>query len=155
MPRVILPDCCEDWILAYGPFYAKGVAFECIECGRPWRKVERDQYLSLRDERTWVRRERAGEGASFAYLESTDAANPATERCCTKILLQYGPHLRSGSAFSCPICGTPWTKTERERGGLRVPCYHNGRLDVDLTIVEGTHRSFVVPLDEYTMPGDV
>ena len=154
MPRVILPDCCEDWILAYGPFYASGTDFACIECGRPWRKIATGQFLSLRDERIWVQRERVSEGVSFAYLESADAANPTTERCCTKILLRHGPRLRTGTAFTCPICGTGWTKAEREQGGIRVPCFHNRRLNVDLAIVEGAHRSFLVPLDEYTLPSD-
>lgn len=154
MPRVVLPDCCEDWILTYGPFYETGAAFECIECNRPWRKDGSDQYLSLGDERVWVRRERVGDGATFAYLESADATNPTTERCCTQILLRHGPRLRIGKSFDCPICRTHWTKIERDRGGIRVPCYHNGRLDVSLAIVDGAVRSFLVPLDEYTFPRD-
>ena len=42
--RVILADCCEDWIIEWGGFYKSGRAFQCPECATEWKKTDTDTY---------------------------------------------------------------------------------------------------------------
>jgi hypothetical protein len=142
--RAILSDCCEDWILAYGRYYDPGMRFACLECGREWEALEAGRYRRLRDEKVWVERERPGRGVAFRYLAAADGRDPLTERCCAQIILQYGPRLRAGAAFTCPVCRTPWRKERRERGGLQLPVFLNQRVGSALTIEEGEHRRFLM-----------
>ena len=68
-PRVILADCCEDWIMEWGGFYEVGREFECPECATGWAKTAPGRYRRM-DGREFSRRERNGPEASFPYLAS-------------------------------------------------------------------------------------
>src|SRR5438094_289399 len=97
--RVVLPDCCEDYILEYGGYYAAGEEFSCPECGTAWHTLEGQRYGLSGTTKTFERRERQGvpgSHASYAYLGSLDGHDPIIDRCCTKLLLRYGPALRGG-----------------------------------------------------------
>ncbi|GAC1436841.1 MAG: hypothetical protein NVSMB65_10940 [Chloroflexota bacterium] len=150
----MLPDCCEDFILEYGDFYAPREEFSCPECGNGWQKLEGRVYGLRGTEKTFERRERhgpAGSGTSFAYLSSLDGHNPIIDRCCTKLLLRYGPTLRA-PALRCPICRTEWTPVQVSRGGMRVACFRTDRLSDPLALQRSRTRSFLVPLSAYTLP---
>jgi hypothetical protein len=103
--RRLLPDCCEDWILTWGTHYPAGRAFACLECGRPWEKVAEDAY---RDEAgtTYHRAEQRG----FPYLATAEGPAPVLNRCCLKVLLEYGPKMQKVEEFDCPVCDTRWRK---------------------------------------------
>jgi predicted RNA-binding Zn-ribbon protein involved in translation (DUF1610 family) len=151
--RVILNDCCEDWILEWGGFYRPGGSFACPECATEWRRGEGTRYRRVSDEREFERRERRGADASFPYLAAVDGQEPRVERCCTKILLTHGEHLREG-LFVCPVCGTRWTKRTERLHGLRVPVFEKDGLDEPLTIQPGRPRPFLVAVSEYSPPRD-
>ena len=106
MERVILPDCCEDWILTYGPYYAADSSFECIECGTSWQKLERGRFQQTRNGRVWAERTRSAEGQQFRYLEPETGEGALTNRCCAKLILGYGERLKVGKQFACPLCKT-------------------------------------------------
>ena len=115
--RVILADCCEDWIIEWGGFYKSDRAFHCPECATEWTKVGADTYRRG-DARIFQRRTRVGPQASFPYLASSDGHQPQVERCCAKILLAHGERMADG-VFVCPVCGTEWqrrTDHDRRRG---------------------------------------
>lgn len=105
MNRRLLPDCCEDWILTWASHYPVGKAFACLECGRNWLKLDADRY---RDESgvLYRRSERRG----FASLTAEEGQDPLLNRCCLKILLEYGPKMQKVLEFACPICDTRWRK---------------------------------------------
>src|SRR6266566_1405735 len=42
--RVILADCCEDWIIEWGGFYKSDRSFSCPECATEWKKTDTDTY---------------------------------------------------------------------------------------------------------------
>jgi hypothetical protein len=152
--RVVLPDCCEDYILEYGGFYAVGEAFSCPECGTGWHALEGQRYGLSGTTKTFERRERQGApgtGARYAYLGSLDGHDPIIDRCCTKLLLRYGPALQGG-ALRCPICRTEWSAERASRGGMRVPVFRTVRLAEPLAIQRSRTRSFLVPLSAYTLP---
>lgn len=150
--RVILGDCCEDWIIEWGGFYADGGAFACPECATGWTKrgpgrFERD------DGREFARRERAGPESSFPYLASAEGQEPDVERCCAKILLGHGPTMADG-AFACPVCGTRWERRTDRLHGFRVPVFAKPGLGEALTIQPGRRRPFLVAVSEYSPPRD-
>ncbi|HUG56343.1 MAG TPA: hypothetical protein VMJ92_04620 [Candidatus Limnocylindrales bacterium] len=149
--RVILADCCEDWIIEWGGFYAPGAAFACPECATEWTKTTEGEYA--RADRRFVRRERRGPESSFPYLAAADGREPNVDRCCAKILLAHGERLREGP-FSCPVCGTLWRKGAERRHGLRVPVFAKEGLAEPLTIQPGRTRPFLVTLSEYSPPRD-
>src|SRR5437764_508871 len=152
--RVVLPDCCEDFILEYGDFYAVGDEFSCPECGTGWSTLEGRRYGLAGTDKTFERRERqgpAGSGATYPYLSSLDGHDPIVDRCCTKLLLRYGPTLR-GAPLRCPVCRTEWMPEQASRGGMRVTCFRTARLDEPLAIQRSRTRSFLVPLSAYTLP---
>jgi rubredoxin len=150
MPTV-LPDCCEDWILQYGPFYAAGVDFACPECGAGWRKEGPGAFRRIEDQRRFVRRERSGEDTVFPYLAAEDGENPLVERCCAGILLRYGPALPYAE-LRCPVCGTVWTKSLGQRGGVRFPQFQKAGAAEPMTIQRGRQRAFLVPVSEFSPP---
>ena len=113
MDRVILADCCEDWIIEWGGYYAAGARFSCPEDGTGWRKAASDTFERA-DGRAFVRRERTGPEAAFPYLAAKDGHEPNVDRCCAKILLRHGEGMPDGP-FACPVCGTRW-----ERGQTSV-----------------------------------
>ncbi len=151
--RVVLPDCCEDYILEYGGFYATGDAFACPECATRWRKLEERRYVLADSGKAFERRERGGpDGAQgvYAYLSSLDGHDPIVDRCCTKLLLRYGPGLRG--SLICPICRTAWMPEQASRGGMRVAAFRTARLAEPLAIQRSRTRSFLVPLSAYSSP---
>ncbi|MGH2499919.1 MAG: hypothetical protein ACRDF0_07515 [Candidatus Limnocylindria bacterium] len=150
--RVILADCCEDWIIEWGGFYDAGRAFACPECGTDWRKIAAGRYRRG-DEREFARRERSGPQASFPYLAAADGHEPNVERCCAKILLAHGADLREG-AFACPVCGTAWERRTERLHGLRLPVFAKPGLAEPLTIQPGRTRPFLVSIREYSPPRD-
>lgn len=151
--RTILPDCCEDWMLAYGAFYEPEAEFECVECATPWRKLERGRFQGVQNERVWVERSRDAEGQRFRYLEAEDGENALTERCCAKMILDYGERIRPGRQFTCPICRSVWRKSPVEhRSGLRVTGYENRTRGVTMAVQTGRGRNFLVPIEEYVPP---
>ncbi|MDP9253032.1 MAG: hypothetical protein M3O80_08500, partial [Chloroflexota bacterium] len=64
--RVILADCCEDWIIEWGGFYKPDRSFRCPECATEWKKTDPDTYRRG-DGRIFARRTRVGPQASFPY----------------------------------------------------------------------------------------
>lgn len=151
--RVILSDCCEDWIVQWGGFYRPGGDFACPECATEWRKTGEASYRRPADGRDFTRRERAGPEDRFPYLAAADGQEPRVERCCTKILLTHGDRLREGS-WVCPVCATRWTKRSERLHGLRVPVFEKEGLDEPLTIQPGRTRPFLVGVSDYSPPRD-
>lgn len=151
--RVILNDCCEDWIIEWGGFYGTGGSFACPECATEWGKSGAETFRRASDGREFRRRERRGPEASFPYLAATDGQEPRVERCCTKILLRHGEQLREG-LFVCPVCSTRWTKRSERLHGLRVPVFEKDGLEEPLTIQPGRPRPFLVGISEYSPPRD-
>lgn len=153
MERVILPDCCEDWILAYGAYYGPDVEFECIECGTQWRKLEAGRYQEAASHRVWAERAREAEGQQFRYLESEGGGDVLTNRCCAKVILTYGDRLKPGKQFTCPLCGSRWEKEMvQHRSGMQIAGYTNLARGVTIAIQKGRGRDFLVPVDEYRAP---
>lgn len=149
--RVILADCCEDWILEWGAYYDPGQAFACPECGTAWRKGAQGRFVREGDAHAFRRRERpVGEGV-FAYLGAEDGREPIVERCCAKILLEHGVHLAPG-AFVCPVCRTEWTVGSARARGMRVPTFAKPGLAEPLTVQPGRTRPFLVVLSRYSPP---
>lgn len=149
--RVILDDCCEDWILEYGAHYDAGTTFSCPECDTPWRAEGKGRFVRRSDEHAFLRRDRrTGEG-SFPYLGAEDGREPIIERCCAKILLEHGAHLPAGE-FVCPVDRTHWTVGSSKLHGLRVPTFEKAGLEEPLTIQPGRTRAFLVLLSRYSAP---
>lgn len=151
--RVVLPDCCEDYILEYGGYYAPEESFSCPECEMEWRKQEGQRYTMTSMGKTFERRERqgpVGSDARYAYLSSLDGHEPLVDRCCTKLLLRYGPALRG--TLICPICRKEWTMEQSRRGGMRVNSFRSNQLAEPMVLQRSRTRSFLVPLSAYTMP---
>ena len=149
--RTILNDCCEDWILQWGPFYKAGTPFACPECGTEWSAGP--TFRRTGDAREFRRREREGGDERFPYLAAVDGQEPRVERCCTKILLTHGVGMRDG-AFACPVCATRWTKRTERLHGLRVPVFVKDGLAEPLTIQSGRSRPFLIAVGEYSPPRD-
>ena len=95
--RVILNDCCEDWIIQWGGFYGAGASFTCPECATEWRKSREAAFRRASDGREFTRRTRHGPEDEFPYLAAVDGQEPIVERCCAKILLTHGERMREGS----------------------------------------------------------
>jgi len=150
--RVILADCCEDWIIQWGGFYETGAAFSCPECATDWAKAGSDRYRRA-DGREFARRERAGPQDRFPYLAASDGHEPNVERCCAKILLAHGAGLKEGP-FSCPVCKARWERRTERLHGLRVPVFAKAGLPEPLTIQPGRTRPFLIALSEYSPPRD-
>ena len=150
--RVILADCCEDWIIEWGGFYKPERAFRCPECATDWTKSAADTYRRG-DGRAFQRRTRVGPQASFPYLASSDGHQPNVERCCAKILLSRGERMPDG-IFVCPVCGTEWNKSAQRLHGLHVPIFKKPVLGEALTIQPGRTRPFLVSISEYSPPRD-
>ena len=150
--RTILNDCCEDWIVDWGAFYAPGARFACPECATAWTAAP-SGFRRDADSRDFERRERAGGTGRFAYLAAADGQEPRVERCCTKILLAHGAHMPDGP-FECPVCSTRWSKRAERLHGLRVPVFHKEGLDEPLTIQPGRTRPFLIAISEYAPPRD-
>ena len=150
--RTILADCCEDWIIDWGGFYATGRAFSCPECATEWSKTADDSYRRA-DGREFVRKVRRGPQAEFQYLAAATGDEPNVERCCAKILLAHGERMAEGP-FTCPVCGTEWTLTKQRLHGLRVAVFAKRGLHEALTVQPGRTRPFLVALSEYSPPRD-
>ena len=150
--RVILADCCEDWIIEWGGFYADGREFGCPECATRWTKRGAAGYVRD-DGREFARRDRSGPDASFPQLASVDGQEPDVERCCAKILLRHGADLRDGP-FECPVCNTKWERRTDRLHGFRVPVFVKAGLAEPLTIQSGRRRPFLVAVSEYSPPRD-
>ena len=148
--RVILADCCEDWIIEWGGYYKLGRAFRCPECATEWKKSGSDEYLRG-DGRLFQRRTRVGPQASFPFLASADGQQPQVERCCAKILLSHGERMPDGP-FVCPVCGTEWQRGAERLHGLRVAIFRKHGLAEPLAIQSGRTRPFLVSLSEYSPP---
>lgn len=151
--RVILNDCCEDWILEWGQFYDKGNAFSCPECATTWRAQGEGRYAREGDGYAFRRRERRAGVGAFPLLGAEDGREPATDRCCAKILLQHGAHAPAGELV-CPACRTQWTIGTARLHGLRVPTFAKRGLEEPLTIQPGRTRSFLVGISHYSAPRD-
>ena len=152
MDRVILADCCEDWIIEWGGFYAPEARFSCPECSTAWEQPTEGTFKRA-DGRSFIRRERAGPSASFPYLASQDGPEPNVERCCAKILLKHGDRMIDGP-FACPVCGTNWERRTERLHGLRVPVFAKAGLSEPLTVQPGRTRPFLVVISEYSPPRD-
>ena len=163
--RVILADCCEDWIIEWGGHYPAGRAFTCPECATQWTKQGPGRFRRA-DAREFERRERKGPSSSatragrdpgpeaaFPYLAAADGDEPDVERCCAKILLAHGQRLADG-AFTCPACGTEWERSTQRLHGLRIPVFSRSGLREPLTIQQGRDRPFLVAVTEYSPPRD-
>ncbi len=149
--RVILNDCCEDWILEWGAFYDKGTRFACPECATAWRAEAEARFVRESDGHAFRRRDRRAGVGAFPYLGAEDGREPVTDRCCAKILLQHGGHVPPGE-FVCPVCRTRWTIGATRLHGLRVPTFSKVGLDEPLTIQPGRTRSFLVRVSHYSAP---
>ncbi len=131
--RVILADCCEDWIVDWGGFYEQGRAFACPECATGWTKTGPGRFRRM-DGREFERRARRGPEAEFTYLASASGHQPIVERCCAKILLRHGerrpeadghiPYLRPAGAAPAPDNRRqPPGAFATPAGPLRPPAY--------------------------------
>ena len=149
--RVILNDCCEDWILEWGAFYDKGTGFVCPECATAWRAQGEARFAREGDGHAFRRRDRRSGVGAFPYLGAEDGREPVTDRCCAKILLQHGAHLASGQ-FVCPVCGTRWTIGSARLHGLHLPTFEKPGLAEPFTIQPGRTRSFLVRISHYSAP---
>lgn len=149
--RLILNDCCEDWVLEWGPFYDKGARFACPECATQWRAEGASRYVRETDEHAFIRRERRSGVGAFPFLGAEDGREPLTDRCCAKILLQHGAHLPAGE-FTCPVCRTRWEIASSRLHGLRLPTFTKKGLAEPLTIQPGRTRPFLVGLSRYSAP---
>jgi hypothetical protein len=148
--RIVLPDCCEDWVLTYGAFYSADAEFRCVECDSAWRKLGPGRFASGRTNQIWSTRTRVAEDQQYRYLEAEDGQNPLTRRCCTKLILDYGDRIKLGRAFACPICGTSWQKHELEQHRDNpVVAYTDLGRNIHVAVQQGAPRRFVVPLEEY------
>ncbi len=152
MDRVILADCCEDWIIEWGGFYADAAHFSCPECATGWVKAARRSFKRA-DGPTFVWRERTGPEAAFPYLAASDGREPNVERCCAKILLKHGDRMSDGP-FACPVCATAWERRTERLHGLRVPVFAKAGLAEPLTVQAGRTRPFLVVISEYSPPRD-
>jgi len=150
MDRVILADCCEDWIIEWGGYYANGARFNCPEDATAWQKTVADEFVRA-DGRAFVRRERKGPESAFPYLAAKDGHEPNVERCCAKILLRHGEGMPDGP-FACPVCGTKWERRTERLHGLRVPVFAKSGLAEPLTVQSGRTRPFLVSVSEYSPP---
>ena len=150
--RVILSDCCEDWIIEWGGFYPAAHAFACPECATEWTKHGPGQFRR-RDSREFTRRERKGAEAAFPYLAAADGHEPDVERCCAKILLAHGPRMADG-LFACPVCATKWERRTDRLHGFRVPVFVKSGAGEPITIQAGRNRPFLVAVSEYSPPRD-
>jgi hypothetical protein len=108
--RRLLPDCCEDWILDWGARYPEGKHFSCLECGRAWTKQADDTF---QDEGGAVYHRVEARG--FPSLAAAEGAAPLLNRCCLKILIEYGPKMTKVEEFECPVCDTRWRKQSDPR----------------------------------------
>lgn len=151
--RVILNDCCEDWIIAWGGFYRPGSSFVCPECATEWRKPREATFERTSDRREFTRRVRRGPEDEFPYLAAVDGQEPIVERCCAKILLTHGARMPEG-AFTCPVCATAWQKRSERLHGLRVAVFEKEGLAEPLTIQPGRTRPFLIAISEYSPPRD-
>ena len=151
MARVILADCCEDWIIEWGGFYEASRAFACPECATPWTKSGPSSFRRA-DGAAFTRRERHGPESSYPYLAADDGHEPNVERCCAKILLARGEAMADG-AFACPVCGAAWERRTERIHGLRVPVFARAGSE-PLTIQAGRTRPFLVALSEFSPPRD-
>ena len=150
MARVILADCCEDWIIEWGGFYADGARFSCPEDATGWQKTAAATFTRA-DGRVFVRHERTGPAATFPYLASQDGHQPDVERCCAKILLRHGETMADGP-FTCPVCRTTWERQSERLHGLRVAVFAKPGLAEPLTVQPGRTRPFLVRVSEYSPP---
>ena len=148
--RVILADCCEDWIIEWGGFYMRDAEFACPECGTGWRKSAPAAYRRA-DGTEFRLAARRGPEASFPYLAAADGREPNVDRCCAKILLAYGERMGEGP-FSCPVCGTRWTKSLERLHGMRVSVFAKDALPEPVAIQTGRSRSFLVARSEWSPP---
>ena len=147
--RVILADCCEDWIIEWGGFYKPDRAFGCPECATEWSKTGTDTYRRG-DGRTFTRRTRVGPQASFPYLgAATGIANVG--RAARRSAFARGGWRRR---LVCPVCGTEWQRRTERLHGLRVAVFAKSGLAEPLTIQAGRTRPFLVTLSEYSPPRD-
>jgi hypothetical protein len=151
MARVILADCCEDWIIEWGGFYDDGRAFACPECATAWTKTGPSAFRRA-DGAAFTRRERKGPESSFPFLAANDGHEPNVERCCAKILLARGEAMADG-AFSCPVCSAAWERRTERIHGLRVPVFAKAGSE-PLTIQAGRTRPFLVAVSEFSPPRD-
>ena len=151
--RVILSDCCEDWIIQWGGFYSVSARFACPECATEWRKTEASTYERSGDAREFARRTRRGPEDEYPYLAAVDGQEPIVDRCCAKILLTHGTRMREGD-FVCPVCSTRWTKRAERLHGLRVGVFEKAGLAEPLAIQPGRTRPFLVGVSEYSPPRD-
>lgn len=151
--RVILNDCCEDWIVQWGGFYRPGASFACPECATEWSKPREGTYERTSDGREFARRTRRGPEDGFPYLAAVDGQEPIVERCCAKILLTHGARMPEGS-FVCPVCSTAWTKRTERLHGLRVSVFGKAGLAEPLTIQAGRTRPFLIGVSEFSPPRD-
>lgn len=151
--RLVLPDCCEDWILSYGSFYRVGDAFACPECTAVWGKVGAGRFERQADRRRFARWQHESEGAVFPYLAPEDGPGPILERCCAQMLLRYAPITRLRD-LRCPICRASWQRTEVEALGIRVAAFAREGLPEPLVLQAGAHRTFLVPLSHFSPPRD-
>ena len=151
--RVILNDCCEDWIVQWGGFYTAGAAFVCPECATEWRKPREATFERSVDHRQFARRTRRGPEDEFPYLAAVDGQEPIVERCCAKILLTHGSRMPAGP-FTCPVCGTAWTKRAERLHGLHVAVFEKAGLAEPLTIQAGRTRPFLIGVSEFSPPRD-
>ncbi|MBI3964639.1 MAG: hypothetical protein HY329_03305 [Chloroflexi bacterium] len=151
--RLVLADCCEDWILEYGRFYRQGDHFHCPECRTEWEKTGRGELRRLGDGRRFVERARVADDATFAYLAADPGPEPLVERCCAKIILGKGPLMAEGP-FWCPICRAEWQRGSGRAAGIRVATFARQNLPEPMVIQNGPIRSFLVPLSSWRPMAD-
>ena len=140
--RNVLPNCCEEWILRFGQFYPTTGEFNCLPCNHIWGR----EGANFVERRTGMVYTRSNTNRGFEYLTPKSAAPPILNRCCSTILLEFGPRTsKPVYDFMCPICGIKWG-LERRRA-LSI--------DQDIYVDKGSGRQFVRvenPVADYLKP---
>jgi hypothetical protein len=110
---VMLPNCCENWILEKTGAILPGTTFACLPYGHKWRSIDTDDTDNAKE-------------IQFCELETNEVFRLTTEhgvrclkpinpdhklrtnRCCTLDLLAHGPQITQSMSYTCVHCGTQW-----------------------------------------------
>jgi hypothetical protein len=80
----------------------------------------------------------------FQYLTPEGGEPPILNRCCSMILVEYGPRTpKPLDNFECPICYTPWDMIRGQLGGLSCDIYIKGDTGHRFVLRENSVASFL------------
>lgn len=148
--RTVLPNCCENWILAQGRFYGLGEAFAVLPCGHVWRREGEGEF---RDQASVLWKVDFIKG--FPYLKPERADPPILNRCCSTILIEHGPQIRDEQLpfqFGCPVCGTPWSIAQSVGADLlNVRLYTNKSVEKTFRLIDEAVPPYLELVAQHTL----